>query len=173
MKRKLAALVILTIGLSACHSNGQQPPSPPVYTCPAATGSAYAEINPPASTSVPASITATTYKWTPPSVGAWCAVVQAWGLPAGATVYQASVASNIVQPTTTTADPVVNFSWTAPATTATYSSYTYILSYAPAVQAAVPLAPPLSQPTETTSELIKPSTNKMPAPTGLVAVAAR
>lgn len=157
MKRIFAvAFAVLMIGLSAC-ANGQQPPSPAAYTCPAATpsGSNYTEVNAPASNTVAASISGTSYTWSPPSVGAWCAIVQAWGLPAGQTIYQVSVPSNVAQTTTTTAAPHINLTWTAPVPTVNYSSYTYIVSYAAATLVAVPTAPPLNTPT--TSQVAKPA----------------
>ena len=49
MKRILAAFVILTfVTITACHS--QQPPTTPVYSCPAApaNGTAYTPLNSPA-----------------------------------------------------------------------------------------------------------------------------
>ena len=158
MKRKnigafaFVTLIALTI-TAGCH--GQQPPSPTSYTCPAAPagGTAYTEINAPASNTVPASITTTTTKDTP-GTGTWCYIVQSWGLPAGATIYQTSVPSNIVQIATTMTDPVVDLSWTAPATNSTYASYTYILSRTAATAiTTVPLAPPLNTPTTSVSML--------------------
>jgi len=152
----LASLLALTI-VAGCRA--QQPPSPTAYTCPTAVsgGTTYTEINPPASNLVAASITTTSYKWTPSTVGPYCAIVQAWGLPAGATVYQVSSPSNVVQITNTATDPVIDFSWTAPATNGTYSSYTYILSYAAATAVTtVPTAPALATPTISTSMVESP-----------------
>jgi hypothetical protein len=151
MKRKnigafaFVTLIALTI-TAGCH--GQQPPSPTTYTCPATTGSAYTVLNPPASNDLsPASITGTSTTDTP-GVGAWCYIVQSWAVPAGGTIYQVSVPSNSGQATTTSALPVVHLSWTAPSVTATYTSYTYILSRAAATPVtAMPTAPPLVTPT--------------------------
>lgn len=142
----LAVLTILTLTTVGCHS--QQPPSPPVTSCPTAVtgGVTFTEINPPTSTSVPASITGTTTTDTP-GIGTWAYSVQAWAEPNGAPPYQTSVPSNTVQVTTTTADPVVHLSWSAPAITSTYPSYTYIASRAPCTVVGVPVAPPLNQPT--------------------------
>lgn len=171
MKTKIIPILATILCLSIT-AGCQQPPSPPAYTCPPATypGTNYTEINPPASNTVAASITGTTYKWTPPSVGAWCLIVQSWALPVGATPpdYQASVPSNIAQATTTNADPVVDLSWTAPAITSVYPSYTYIASYAPATLVGVPLAPPLNPPTTSVSKA-EPIEPQMPAPKNLVA----
>jgi hypothetical protein len=141
----LAALTLLAVG---CH--GQQPPSPTTYTCPAAVvgGTAYTVLNPPAANDLsPASITGTSTTDTP-GTGAWCYTMQSWALPAGGTIYQVSVPSNTGQATTTSALPVVHLSWTAPAPTSTYASYTYILSRAAATPVtALPTAPPLNAPT--------------------------
>lgn len=153
-----AALAIAAL-VAGCHANGQQPPSTPVYSCPTATvgGNAYTEANQPSSTA-PASITGTSYDWSPPSVGTWCMIVQSWAVPTGSpsgTPYQVSNPSNVLMLTTTASLSHINASWTAPATNSTYTSYTYIFSYAPATQAAVPLAPPLNG-TTASAMLAKP-----------------
>jgi hypothetical protein len=151
MKKNLITIAaIVALSLTACHS--QQPPSPPVATCPTATvgGSTYTEVNAPANTGVAASITSTSYQFTPPSTGTWCAIVQAWALPTGASIYQASGPSNVVQVTTTATDPAISYSWTEGTNTG-YGPVTYILSYAPATTVAVPLAPAVSTPTAVVS----------------------
>lgn len=176
--KQIFAAALLALALTACAhpGSGQQPPSPPVVNCPAATlgGTAYTEVNAPASTSVPANITAASYDWLPPSVGAWCATVQAWAQPNGAPPYQVSAPSNVVQVTTTASLTHVELTWTPPATTSVYASYTYIVSYAPATAVAVPTAPPLSPATTQTSMLEQTApTKKLPAPIGLQAVLVR
>jgi hypothetical protein len=158
MKRIYATLAILALGLTAC-AHSQQPPSPVAYTC---SGN-YTELNAPASNTVAASIAGASYTWSPPSVGAWCVILQSWGLPAGQTIYQVSVPSNVAQVTTTTSATHVNLTWTQPAPTSMCASYTYILSYAAATPIAVPTAPLLNTPT--TSQMVKPALpGDMPAP---------
>jgi hypothetical protein len=159
----LASLMLLSI-TTGCHA-AQQPTSPIDYICPAASGGNYTEINPPASNTVAASITGTSYDWSPPSVGAWCLIVQAWGLPAGQTIYQVSGPSNVAEATTTASLSHVQMTWTGDAVTATYSSYTYIASYAAAVAAPTPTAPPLSTTTSAAS-LVKPALS-LPTPAEL------
>jgi hypothetical protein len=168
MKNRMLPLLAAALSLSissGCHA-AQQPQSPVDYVCPTAswTGGNYTEINPPSSNTVAASITGTTYDWSPPSVGAWCLIVQAWGLPAGQTIYQVSGPSNVAEATTTTADSHVQLSWTGDVVTSTYASYTYIASYVPATAAATPTAPPLTT-TTTSSRVVKPAlAPQQPAP---------
>jgi hypothetical protein len=140
-------LTLFALGLTAC-AHSQQPPSPPVATCPAAiaNGTAYTEVNAPASTSVAASITATTYSWTLPSTGTWCVIVQTWGLPVGQSVYQVSVPSNVVQFTTVSPTSVATLTWTPPAVDPAFGPYSYIVSYAPATVRPIPTAPSLQTP---------------------------
>jgi hypothetical protein len=62
MKKNLITIAaIVALSLTACHS--QQPPSPPVATCPTATvgGSTYTEVNAPANTGVAALTPGTAY----------------------------------------------------------------------------------------------------------------
>lgn len=155
MKRLIAAVVMvfsLVLAFTGC-AHTQQPTSPPALSCPVPNQTAqnYTEANPPTSVTVSASITATNFNFTPPSTGNWCITVQAWAVPVGSasgTPYQASLPSNVPPVLTTTAAlPVIAATWGAPATTTTYTSYTYIFSYTPAIQAPLPLAPPLSTPT--------------------------
>lgn len=146
MTRRILALLFLPILAIGCRAGAQQPPSPPVLSCPPATfpGNNYTEVNPPASTTVAASINATTYTFSPPSVGSWCAIIQSWGnaAPTGQTpAYQVSVPSNVVLVTTTAALPQITYNWQPIAQNATYSSYTFIVSYAAAISAPLPSAP--------------------------------
>ena len=144
---KLALSIILALAAVGCHA--QQPPSPPVYSCPVAIagGSAYTPINSVAAPyTTAASISGSSYTYTPSSPGAYCYILQSWSLAVGATVYQDSVPSSAVQATTTAATPKIEFTWTPPAATAVYLTYTYILSQAPATLVAAPLAPAVTTP---------------------------
>ncbi len=150
MKRILAAFVILTfVTITACHS--QQPPTTPVYSCPAApaNGTAYTPLNSPANDTTAASITGTNYT-DQPTTGTWCYIVQSWAIVNGAPTYQDSVPSNVAGPfTTTTTLAGVALSWTAPVPPSgtIYTSVGYIVSRSAAVLSPAPLAPVLSQPT--------------------------
>lgn len=171
MTRRIA-LFVLTLAAACFGCHAQMPPQPPVYSCPVTTGSAYTVLNQPASNTVPASITGTTYT-TPalPTPGPYCFIVQSWAEPSGATTYQVSLPSNVVMVITTTADPAVALSWTAP-TGAT--GYTYIASYAAATLVPPPTAPVLSAPTAVTHverpalAPTEPQMASVAAPLGLV-----
>jgi len=120
-------------------------------------GTDYTPLNPAPNNTTAASITGTTYNDTPPT-GSWCYIVQSWALISPATVYQVSVPSNVAGPLTTTAAlPVVGLSWTAP-----NPGYSYIVSRAPAIVVAAPLAPVLS-PGTTAATLAKPEGLKLVA----------
>ena len=108
-------------------------------------GTAYTEVNAPASTTVAASITGSAFTWTPPAAGAYCFTIQTWALPAGATVYQTSVPSNVVQLTIPPGD-LAGLSWTPPAPNSAFGPYSYILSYALAIPSSVPTAPTQAAP---------------------------
>lgn len=164
--RRLLALIALPLFALGCHAGAQQPPSPPVLSCPPATypGSNYTEVNPPASTTVAASINATTYIFSPPSVGSWCAIIQSWGnaAPTGQpAAYQVSVPSNVVLVTTTAALPQITYNWQPIAQNAIYSSYTFIVSYVAAISAPLPSAPVQGAP-QAVAQVIDP--NAPPAP---------
>jgi hypothetical protein len=163
---KRIGLIFALVALAAgCH--GQQPPSPPAYVCPAApaAGGVYTELNAPASNTVAASITGSTYKEAP-GTGTWCYIVQTWALPVGGTIYQASLPSNVQQATTTAALPAVDLSWTPPSANSSYGPYTYIVSRAAAALVAVPTAPALSG-TTSTSSVVKPALPQVSAPATL------
>ena len=147
MKRIFAVLGLAALLLSGCRAGAQQPPSPTTYTCPPAVlgGTAYTEVNAPASTGVAASITGSAFTWTPPAAGAYCFTVQTWALPAGATVYQTSVPSNVVQLTIPSGD-LAGLSWTPPAPNSAFGPYSYIISYALATPSSVPTAPTQAAP---------------------------
>ena len=147
MKRIFAVLGLTALLVSGCRAGAQQPPSPTTYTCPPAVlgGTAYTEVNAPASTTVAASITGSAFTWTPPAAGAYCFTVQTWALPAGATVYQTSVPSNVVQLTIPSGD-LAGLSWTPPAPNSAFGPYSYIISYALATPSSVPTAPTQAAP---------------------------
>jgi hypothetical protein len=135
MKLAFAALILALATVAGCHA--QMPPTAPVYTCPATTGTAYTPLNAPASNTVPASITGTTYDDLP-GLGTWCYVIQSWAIVSPATVYQDSMPTVAVMAMTNATLNEVVISWTAPPGAV---GYTYIVSRAPAVLAPSPFAP--------------------------------
>lgn len=177
MNRRFFAIAFsLAAFIAGCRAGAQQPPSPTAYTCPPAVlgGTAYTEVNAPANTGVAASITGSTFTWTPPAAGAYCFTIQTWALPAGATVYQTSVPSNVVQLTIPSGD-LAGLSWTPPAPNSAFGPYSYILSYALAIPSSVPTAPTQTAPSAVAS-IRTPGpvlANKLPAPGRMIATVTR
>ena len=122
MKRLVIALVLSSVAVG-CHS--QLPPNPTVFSCPAATGAAYASVSSP---------TGLSYQDTHPAAGTYCYIAQS---TIGA---QISTPSNIAGPFTTSGANSVQLTWNAPTTGPAPTAYA--ISRAPAIQSTI-LAPTL------------------------------
>jgi len=158
---KHLTIFALLLAFAGCRA-GSQVTSPPVFGCNAA--GSYAPINPPTVNSsgqitAPASVTATTFVWTP-TPGTYCVLVQAVGLVAGSSpaLYKESGPSNVVQVTIPSGDQAT-FTFTASAPTTQFPGpFTYVLSSAPASAITPPTAPTLAAPTVAVGAIDKPAT---------------
>ncbi len=175
MKQIFFAVAFLAAAFAAGCAGAQQSASPITYTCPAAAlGGPYTEINAPTNTGVAASITGSAFIWTPPAAAAYCFTVQTWALPIGATVYQTSVPSNVVE-IAIPANDQASLSWAPPGANSAFGPYSYIVSYALAIPSSVPTAPTQTTPTAVAS-LDKPGptlAKKLPAPGRMIATVTR
>ena len=157
---KQFAVFAMLLALAGCRAGGQVT-SPPVFQCNAA--GSYAPINPPTVNSsgqitAPASVTGTTFVWTP-TPGTYCVLVQAVGLVTGSSpaIYKEGGSSNIVQVTIPSGDQAT-FAWTASAPTTQFPGpFTYILSSASASAITPPTAPTLAAPTVAVGAIDKPA----------------
>jgi hypothetical protein len=130
MKKIFALFPVLALLAAGCHA--QVPSNPTVYSCPAVTTGTWT-----AQETGATEITGTAVSITPTTPGPNCYTVES--INNTYTPIAASIPSNVVLVTTSTADPVASLTWTAP-TSSPVPITGYIVYQIAAVQSTI-LAP--------------------------------